>query len=101
MKAAHYFHRGLATNTHRTYSSAQCQHLAFCKTHKLTAIPGDENTILLFITHLSQQISPQSIKVYLAGFVRYTLATATITPSPTQLNCNELYGASIENISLL
>ena len=67
VKRDHYFHKGLASNTHRTYSSAQRQYLAFCERHNLLAVPGDENTMLLFITELATRISPQSIKVYMAG----------------------------------
>ena len=53
VRAEHYFHRGLTSTTHRTYSSAQCQYWIFCDTHNLTALPGDENTILFFITDLA------------------------------------------------
>ena len=67
MKAAHYFHKGLADNTHRTYSSAQRQYLTFCHTHHLTAIPASEETLSLFVASLTDRLKPQSIKVYLAG----------------------------------
>jgi len=67
MKANHYFDKGLADNTHRTYSSAQRQYPEFCEKHRFTAIPGSENTLTLFTTYLASRIKPQSIKVYLAG----------------------------------
>lgn len=67
VKANEYFYSGLANNTHRTYSSAQRQYLEFCDKHGLKPLPGDETTLILFITHLAQRIKPQSIKVYMAG----------------------------------
>jgi len=67
MKADNYFQKGLADNTHRTYSSAQRQYLQFCDTHNLQSLPGNENTLLLFVSHLAERIKPQSIKVYLAA----------------------------------
>lgn len=67
MKVTHYFHKGLADNTHRTYSSAQRQYFTFCETHQLTAIPASEETLSLFVAFLAERLKPQSIKVYLAG----------------------------------
>ena len=67
MKATCYFHKGLADNTHRTYSSAQRQYFTFCETHQLTAIPASEETLSLFVAFLAERLKPQSIKVYLAG----------------------------------
>ena len=75
MRAEHYFHRGLTSTTHRTYSSAQRQYLMFCDTHNLTALPGDENTILLFITDLAKilvvahQINRINLVVFLVNCV--------------------------------
>lgn len=67
MKADHYFYKGLAESTHRTYNSAQRQYIEFCDNYKLQAVPGSENTLALFISYLAGRIKPQSIKVYLAG----------------------------------
>lgn len=67
MKAIHYFHKGLANNTHRTYSSTQRQNLACCHTHQLTAIPASQETLSLFMVFLADRLKPQSIKVYLVG----------------------------------
>lgn len=67
VKADYYFQKGLADNTHRTYSSAQRQYLQFCDTHNLQSLPGNESTLLLFVSHLAVKIKPQSIKVYLAA----------------------------------
>lgn len=49
MRADHYFHKGLAENTHRTYSSAQRQYLTFCDRHGFTAVPASEETLSLFV----------------------------------------------------
>ena len=59
VRAAHYFHKGLAESTHR--------YLNFCNKFHLTALPALEETISLFATYLADRIKPQSIKVYLAG----------------------------------
>ena len=67
MRAAHYFHKGLADNTHRIYNSAQRQYLTFCETHDFTAVPASEETLSLFVAFLADRLKPQSIKVYLAG----------------------------------
>ena len=67
IKVAHYFYKGLANSTHRTYSSAQRQYITFCETYHLTAIPASEETLSLFVTFLADRLKPQSIKVYLAG----------------------------------
>ena len=67
MRVAHYFHKGLADNTHRTYSSAQRQYLTFCETHHFTAVPASEETLSLFVAFSADRLKPQSIKVYLAG----------------------------------
>lgn len=67
MRADHYFHKGLAENTHRTYSSAQRQYLTFCDRHGFTAVPASEETLSLFVAFLADRLKPQSIKVYLAG----------------------------------
>jgi len=67
MRADHYFHKGLAENTHRTYSSAQRQYLTFCDRHGFTAVPASEETLSLFVAFLADRLKPQSIKVYLAS----------------------------------
>ena len=67
MKAIHYIHKGLANNTHRTYSSAQRQNLACCHTRQVTAIPASQETLSLFLAFLADRLKAQSIKVYLAG----------------------------------
>ena len=45
-----YFASGLADSSHRTYTSSQ-----FCP------LPASENAVILFFTHLTQRITPQSI----------------------------------------
>jgi len=51
------------------------QYLMFCDTHNLTALPGDENTILLFINDLAKilvvahQINRINLVVFLANCV--------------------------------
>ena len=57
----------MADNNHWTYSSAQEQDLTFCHMHNLTAIPTSEETFSLFVAFLANRLTPQSIKVYLAG----------------------------------
>ena len=75
MRAEHYFRRGLTSTTHCTYSSAQRQYFMFCDTHNLTALPGDENTLLLFNTDLAKilvvahQINRINLVVFLANCV--------------------------------
>ena len=57
MKADHYFYKGLAESTHRTYNSAQRQYIEFCDNHQLQAVPGSENTLALFISYLAVRLS--------------------------------------------
>lgn len=60
---------GLRPNTQRAYTCAQKQFLNFCMHYDRIQIPCDENTILMYISYLSnvKRLKCQSIKVYLSA----------------------------------
>ena len=55
-------------STQKTYSSGEKRYLSFCSQYNLSALPGTEDTLLLFITYLTGQgLTANSIRVYLAA----------------------------------
>ena len=55
-------------NTRRTYNSAQRHYIDFCKQYKLTILPSDQNTLLLYVAHMYRcNYKINSIKVYLSA----------------------------------
>jgi len=97
-----YFHKGLAANTHATYSTAQRQYFDFCKKHNLTAVPAEEDTLLLFVTHLAQRIKPQSIKVYLAGVRALHISNGFHSPFTNTIKLNQtLRGIEREHSTII
>ena len=53
----HLFSKGLATSTHRAYSSASRRYLRFCNTFCIpTPFPLSEDTLCYFVAHLSTQV---------------------------------------------
>ena len=63
-----YYHQGLAASTHKTYSVGIQNYLSFCEHIQSPTLPGSEQTLLLFITHLGQRnLAHKTIKVYLSA----------------------------------
>ena len=63
---------GIASSTRRTYNTAERRFISFChQTRQLSPsgypCPASEWTLMLFVSHLSESIKADSIKVYLAG----------------------------------
>ena len=72
----HYYQRGLAPSTQRTYQAGIYQYTTFCKLINHTAVPTLESTLLLFVAHLGQQgLTHTTIKVYLAAVRNLHIAT--------------------------
>ena len=72
---------GFRPSTSRTYSSVQKRFYKFCTLYSLEPIPASELTILRFITHVSPQVSANSLQVYLAA-IRALHVLNGFTPPP-------------------
>ena len=69
-EAVRYFcEKGLAQSTNKTYQSALRKFYNFCSSYSIVSpFPVSEAMLCYFSTHLAQQnLSPQTIKTYLAG----------------------------------
>ena len=63
-----YFQHGLAASTNRTYNSAKCRYLNFCKEQHLVALPASEQQLCKFASYLAiQRLSHGTIKCYLSA----------------------------------
>jgi len=68
---------GISTATKKTYRSGLQKYVTFCSQINQPPIPVSEDTLLLFLTHLSQQnVSYATNQVYLSA-VRYRSITTT------------------------
>ncbi len=65
----HYFTRGLAPSTHRTYSSGINKYKQFCNQFNITSpIPVSQSLLCYFVAYLATAgLSPATIKTYLAA----------------------------------
>ncbi len=66
-KVSHLVQAGYSLHTTRTYASSQKTYLRFCQDFNLQPVPASDTQIHRFIAYLSQRVSPNSIKVYLAA----------------------------------
>ena len=63
-----YFNLGISSATKKAYTAGLQKYNTFCKEFHLQPIPAQEDTLQLFVTHLTQQrLSYETIKVYLAA----------------------------------
>ena len=59
---------GICRSTRRTYTSAQSRYVTFCDTYGLQVFPASEETVLLFLSLLSNnKLKPASIRVYVSA----------------------------------
>ena len=64
----HYFSRGLATTTHKTYQAGQRYYLEFCEQVTVSPLPASESTLCQFVTVLANNgIAHSTVKVYLSA----------------------------------
>ena len=65
----HFCEQGIAPTTNKTYQSALRKFACFCSLYDvLTPFPVSEQLLCYFATYLAcQQLSPQTVKVYLAA----------------------------------
>ena len=64
----HYFTKGLAQSTLRTYRCGQDRYLWFCSAASLTPLPAGENQLCLFVSFLAmEKLKHRSIKTYLSA----------------------------------
>ena len=65
----HFFEKGLATSTHKTYQSAIRKFTTFCSLYAINSpFPVSESLLCYFSSYLAcQKLSAQTIKTYLAG----------------------------------
>ena len=73
--AKYYFDLGISAATRKAYTVGLRRYFTFCSKTKLKQIPALEDTLLLFITHLTQQnLSFGTIQVYLSAVRYYHMA---------------------------
>ena len=66
--AQSYLDRWMSAATKKAYETGLNKYLAFCIQCKQQTIPASENTLVLFVTHLTnQQLSHATIQVYLSA----------------------------------
>ena len=66
--AQSYFDQGISAATEKAYETGLNKYLAFCIQCKQQTIPAYEDTLVLFVTHLTnQQLSHATIQVYLSA----------------------------------
>ena len=91
--AQQYFNLGISAATRKPYTNGLQKYSTFCSQTKLQPVPATENTLLLFITHLTQQkLSYATIQVYLSAVryyhianQEYSISTTSMTPRMTQV----------------
>ena len=68
LKARQLVKMGIRMSTSRTYSSGQKRYFNFCNAYDLRPLPGDEDTLLLFVAYLHQDnLKAETIRVYLSA----------------------------------
>ena len=82
----HFFEKGLAASTGKTYQSAIKRFTTFCSLHSVQSpFPVSESLLCYFSTYLAcQKLSAQTIKTYLAG-VRYMQISLGL-PEPNEFS---------------
>ena len=79
-----YFNLGISAATRKAYATSLQKYVTFCSRAKLQATPTSRDTLLLFVTHLTQQrLSHATVQVYLSA-IRYShIANREYSKFPT------------------
>ena len=77
-----FYSKGIADTSQKTYQSGLCKFVSFCSTYSVTTtFPVSEDILCYFLSHLAVQgLSPQTIKVYLAGIRHMQIAIGLPDP---------------------
>ena len=69
--AEYYLSVSIAPNTRRNYSSAVEVYNGFCLQHSLLSFPPNEQTLILYATHISTFSSHSNVKLHLSAVKHY------------------------------
>ena len=78
----HYIEQGLATSTHKTYSTSAKKFTDFCSKFDITQpLLVDQSLVCYYVSFLADQgLSPATIKVYLSALRYHHIATGMPVP---------------------
>lgn len=83
-----YLLKGVAPNTARAYKLAQSRHWAFCAQFSLLPLPTSEQTLILFVAELAQDLAHSTIRSYLSGVRNLHITNGLPDPLPGSLRLN-------------
>ena len=86
--ASFYLSKGVAPNTARAYKSAQSRYWAFCARFSLPPLPASEQTLILFVAELAQDLAHSTIRSYLSGVRNLHITNGLPDPLPGSLRLN-------------
>ena len=86
--ASFYLSKGVAPNTARAYKSAQSRYWAFCARFSLPPLPASEQTLILFVAELAQDLAHSTIRSYLSGVRNLHITNGLPDPLPGSFRLN-------------
>ena len=97
----HYFSRGLATTTHKTYQAGQRYYLEFCEQVTVSPLPASESTLRRFVTVLANNgIAHSTVKVYLSATRQLHIAKGLPEPRMEKMPRLSQVLKGIQNLDL-